>query len=683
MRHATDWPALLQTGAETTLAVSALIVFVLIVRRPFAKAFGAKMAYALWALPLIRLALPPLPAGLSPFNWSLARSAQETVVTVERSVGEAPAPAEAATTKIVTYGEFTHEAAAAPTAEIATLPATFIVESGPAAASLTSLMTSLTLPIIAVWITGALIFLALHFSRQTTFARLVRAEAHPVSPTLHALGEDMRHELGLKRAVPLKTSLISDGPMVTGALRPVILLPEWFETDFTIEEQRLAVLHEMTHLKRRDLWTLHLALIGLALQWFNPLAHIALRAFRSDQEAACDADVLGTGSSTPKTYGSTIIKAVRLARPGGQAALAANLTMTNAIKERLVLMQNPAPTRARRLSGSAIALIIAAGGLAITASTGTAQTVLYGGDEEEQYKEGQAQADGDEDSQVTYGKYDSDEHMDVHTDVHTDVHVHTDGQAHSDEHHFYVNGTYDDWLKDRQMVLLGDPFADLEPRLAQLDHMNFPEMVLDMPEFFVDLSVLEMPTPPTPPFPPNMTHIVTEKTEHGMRITIPSQNFEFNGDMDAFEAQMEVFEDQMDVFSDMMEARSDAIELAIEARTDVFEDEMEAWSEQFEAQMETHMEGFEDEIEDASDVVEELSDDCSDLAFRDGQPVILTARSDHDGKIYRALCVKGDHDNVKSEEIRVYITNHSGLTDQEKAFFFDNRDTRFYYNFND
>ena len=56
-----------QEAILTTAAVSALVLFVLLIRKPFARRYGAKAAYLLWALPLARFVTPPLPG-----NWSLA-----------------------------------------------------------------------------------------------------------------------------------------------------------------------------------------------------------------------------------------------------------------------------------------------------------------------------------------------------------------------------------------------------------------------------------------------------------------------------------------------------------------------------------------------------------------------------------------------------------------------------------
>ncbi|HOB15298.1 MAG TPA: M56 family metallopeptidase, partial [Novosphingobium sp.] len=51
---------------DTLIATGALIALVLVLRRPVARWFGPGMAYALWALPLLRLVLPPLMLPAAP-----------------------------------------------------------------------------------------------------------------------------------------------------------------------------------------------------------------------------------------------------------------------------------------------------------------------------------------------------------------------------------------------------------------------------------------------------------------------------------------------------------------------------------------------------------------------------------------------------------------------------------------
>ncbi|MEJ8630326.1 M56 family metallopeptidase [Sphingomonas sp. I4] len=52
-------------AVEAMIASTLLMVLVLVARRHVRQAFGPQVAYALWALPLLRLILPRLPQGVS------------------------------------------------------------------------------------------------------------------------------------------------------------------------------------------------------------------------------------------------------------------------------------------------------------------------------------------------------------------------------------------------------------------------------------------------------------------------------------------------------------------------------------------------------------------------------------------------------------------------------------------
>ena len=52
---------LLVAWADTLITTAVLVLLVLIVRKPFARHFGPRLTYALWAVPALRLVLPPLP----------------------------------------------------------------------------------------------------------------------------------------------------------------------------------------------------------------------------------------------------------------------------------------------------------------------------------------------------------------------------------------------------------------------------------------------------------------------------------------------------------------------------------------------------------------------------------------------------------------------------------------------
>lgn len=78
-------------------------------------------------------------------------------------------------------------------------------------------------------------------------------------------------------------------PMLAGVFRPVLLLPAVLEER---EDLRFALLHELTHFRRRDILLKALALAANALHWFNPLMWYMVRLVDRDLELACDEDIL-------------------------------------------------------------------------------------------------------------------------------------------------------------------------------------------------------------------------------------------------------------------------------------------------------------------------------------------------------------------------------------------------------
>ncbi len=83
-------------------------------------------------------------------------------------------------------------------------------------------------------------------------------------------------------------------PVLWGWLCPVILVPRDFPS-WSEEHQRLAVLHELAHLRRADPWTQLLALLARAIYWFHPLVWWIVAQQKEYQERACDEQVLARG----------------------------------------------------------------------------------------------------------------------------------------------------------------------------------------------------------------------------------------------------------------------------------------------------------------------------------------------------------------------------------------------------
>ena len=297
---------------ETLVATTALMLVVLAIRGPVAARFGPRAAYLLWLAPALRMVMPPLPEIWSPEIWSIAPTQQiQEAVTVITGV------------------------------------------SSPAGVALVAPDSSSVWPIllVALWLGGAALFFMRHILAYQRFVRTTLAGVKPFET---------------REAITYSASPRIASPLALGIIGKAIIVPHDFNTRFNATEQRLALAHELTHHRRGDPGVNLLALAMLALHWFNPVAHIAHRAFRLDQEAACDAIVLnGATPCERQAYGSALFKAAIGPVPIAICAMATTTTLKARLRHIIARADKPE----RIITGAALALAVIGGGLALTAST--------------------------------------------------------------------------------------------------------------------------------------------------------------------------------------------------------------------------------------------------------------------------------------------------------------------------
>lgn len=105
------------------------------------------------------------------------------------------------------------------------------------------------------------------------------------------LTKALAQSLGLRSSVDVLRHESVTGPMTSGVLRPVILLP--VDADrWRADDLERALVHELEHVRRRD-WIVHLAArVVCAAYWFHPLVWIVRSQLGLEAERACDDAVL-------------------------------------------------------------------------------------------------------------------------------------------------------------------------------------------------------------------------------------------------------------------------------------------------------------------------------------------------------------------------------------------------------
>ncbi len=283
-------PAIGQALVATTLASSAAVGLVLLLRRPMRSAFGPSVAYGLWSLVPLAIVAVLLPAA-------------------SRDVGA-----------------------------VGLLPGVLVLPTQ-AIAGATSRLSSVDnqrIVALIVWLSGALVAVAGMAWQQRAFQR--------------ALGPLHRVARGVWRAQA------TDGlPAAFGFLQPAIVVPADFDTRYDGEQRALLLAHERSHVVHGDLQANAVVAALRCVFWFNPALHYAAHAFRRDQELACDQRVIARHPQSRRRYAEAMLDGQRSLHC---APIGCQWTSHHPLKERIAMLMQPVPSRARWIAGAVIVAVL-------------------------------------------------------------------------------------------------------------------------------------------------------------------------------------------------------------------------------------------------------------------------------------------------------------------------------------
>lgn len=222
--------------------------------------------------------------------------------------------------------------------------------------------------LLAGWLGGALVVLGLLALEGWWLARLRRRGRMAAPSEIEPTVSDAARRLGLRSVPPIHVCRDLEEPVASGALRPRVMLPAGFSA-WPSSRRESVLLHELAHVRRRDVAWQTAASLLCAVQWFNPLAWLAARRMREERERACDDEVLRAGAS-PVRYASALVAlareaGVRRPRPTAATSMAADRGLSGRI-EAVLEPELPRPRATRLLAcglgavGLAVALPVAA-----------------------------------------------------------------------------------------------------------------------------------------------------------------------------------------------------------------------------------------------------------------------------------------------------------------------------------
>ncbi len=377
----------LHTLGQMSLQGAVLIAALLLLRGVFARRVTPVVLYALWLLPAVRLLVPVSVGSVFSFlNFLPGRGgalAEQTAECVSQDVP--PLSGVTLTTgDPLLYGTIEQDviAEASGTAETWSVPSVEpYMANGDVFAGTASYGAGV---LVAVWLLGAAVVLALAVWRNASFLRRVERDAV---------------ELEVDCPLPVYLSESVSSPCLWGLFHPVILV-----NDAVVSSDvylNMALRHELAHWRAGDRYWALLRLACCAVHWFNPLVWLAAAVSVQDCERACDHRVLkGADREEREQYGMALLRCLRA--PGARYnLLCLSSTMgggKRSLHRRIALIAVGVPVK--RTAAAALAGCVAL--TCLVACTGRVDGGSSGKPELEKYQEMAEALRGNE--QVAYAR---------------------------------------------------------------------------------------------------------------------------------------------------------------------------------------------------------------------------------------------------------------------------------------
>ncbi len=357
-----NWaPALSAWAVNTSLAATVLIGLALLVQWFFDRRLPVRWGYALWLLVVVRLLLPAVPASsFSIFNlrkgWEAAFPKPPPAKLAFAETPRAASPASGGSPLVVSTSRRTDpqlpaEAAPAPLPHSSTAQRSrWLWSCAP-----------------YLWLAGALGYFAAVLLQHHKLARWIKRQEPLRDPRVLAVLAGARAALGLRCPIRIVAMSRPSAPAIFGLFRPRLLLPRVMLEQFGTDELRLIFLHELAHVKRRDVLLNWLLIVVRSLHWFNPAVWLALRRLRAERELVCDALVMARlAAGERQAYGGALLKVVEhVAGPLLHPALLPIFHHRSEIHRRITMITQFKPTPWFVTMAAAI-LVLALGGFTFT-----------------------------------------------------------------------------------------------------------------------------------------------------------------------------------------------------------------------------------------------------------------------------------------------------------------------------
>lgn len=165
-----------------------------------------------------------------------------------------------------------------------------------------------TAPFLILWLLGVLVMIGYYLCGYFRLRHILKS-AKPTHMNVRCHLETCCKQMQIRKNIQVLQSGAVSAPISFGFRKAFIVLPEMRTASLSDSELEHILLHELSHIRHKDLITNYMICGVQALYWFHPLVWLAFRQMRQDREAYCDWTVLDVlaDESQRIAYGHTLL----------------------------------------------------------------------------------------------------------------------------------------------------------------------------------------------------------------------------------------------------------------------------------------------------------------------------------------------------------------------------------------
>lgn len=193
---------------------------------------------------------------------------------------------------------------------------------------------------------------------------------------INKLLEECKLSMNIKSNIPIVLNKYNKAPCLLGFFRPKIIISLESIDKLSMEEIKYIFLHELSHLKKKDILINWIIILVQVSYWFNPVIWYAFHKMKQDCEISCDENVLNY--INPKesiNYAQAILNLAKIFS-NSNSTLGVKAIVNKSETKRRIMMISKFNKKSKRWSIAAITITLAVAGAGFTNSNETVKAYL-------------------------------------------------------------------------------------------------------------------------------------------------------------------------------------------------------------------------------------------------------------------------------------------------------------------